>query len=147
MYDETWPKVSVAEAHALLTGSGAPFEIRDEVIGGVLTRSWKHGPATLRDVFINGMRFRDREFLIHEKERVNFDGFGRAALALAHRLVADGVTKGDRVAIIMRNLPEWPVAFWAGQLIGAIVTPLNAWWTGPGVGVRPRRLRGEDRHR
>ena len=31
----------------------------------------------------------------------------------------------------MRNLPEWPVAFFAGILAGAIVTPLNAWWTGP----------------
>jgi len=30
----------------------------------------------------------------------------------------------------MRNLPEWPVAFFAGVLAGAIVTPLNAWWTG-----------------
>jgi long-chain acyl-CoA synthetase len=28
-------------------------------------------------------------------------------------------------------MPEWPVAFYAGQLAGAIVTPLNAWWTGP----------------
>jgi long-chain acyl-CoA synthetase len=31
----------------------------------------------------------------------------------------------------MRNLPEWPVAFFAAALAGAIVTPLNAWWTGP----------------
>ena len=31
----------------------------------------------------------------------------------------------------MRNLPEWSVAFWAAALAGAIVTPLNAWWTGP----------------
>ncbi|MCC8950530.1 acyl--CoA ligase [Bradyrhizobium sp. Arg62] len=131
MTDETWPKMSVAEAHAVLTARGAAFEIRDEAIEGAPTRTWKHGPATLRDVFINGMRFRNREFLIYEEERITFDGFGRATLALAHRLIADGVTKGDRVAIIMRNLPEWPVAFWAGQLIGAIVTPLNAWWTGP----------------
>lgn len=29
----------------------------------------------------------------------------------------------------MRNLPEWPVAFFASVLIGAIATPLNAWWT------------------
>jgi long-chain acyl-CoA synthetase len=41
------------------------------------------------------------------------------------------VRKGDRVAVIMRNLPEWPVAFFAAVLTGAIVTPLNAWWTGP----------------
>jgi long-chain acyl-CoA synthetase len=40
------------------------------------------------------------------------------------------VRKGDRVAIIMRNLPEWPVAFFAAAICGAIVTPLNAWWTG-----------------
>ena len=39
--------------------------------------------------------------------------------------------KGDRVALIMRNLPEWPVAFYGAAILGAIVTPLNAWWTGP----------------
>src|SRR5690606_31759189 len=74
--------------------------------------------------------FREREFLVYEDDRATFDAFARATLTLAHQLVADGVKKGDRVAVIMRNLPEWPVAFWAGQLVGAIVTPLNAWWTG-----------------
>ena len=41
-----------------------------------------------------------------------------------------GVEQGDRVAIIMRNLPEWVMAFWAATLAGAIVVPLNAWWSG-----------------
>ncbi len=50
------------------------------------------------------------------------------ALALALRDA--GVGKGDRVAIAMRNLPEWPVAFFAATAIGAIAVPLNAWWTG-----------------
>ena len=54
----------------------------------------------------------------------------RAAINLAHALVNQGVGKGDRVALIMRNLPEWPVAFFAALLTGAIATPLNAWWTG-----------------
>ena len=125
-----WPVMSIAEAHARLTGPGAPFEIAEATIRGVPTRTWKNAPPTLRDVFLNGMRFKDREFLVHEDERATFDAFGRATLTLAHRLIADGVRKGDRVAVIMRNLPEWPVAFWAGQLAGAIVTPLNAWWTG-----------------
>jgi long-chain acyl-CoA synthetase len=49
----------------------------------------------------------------------------------AAELQSQGVVKGDRVAIIMRNLPEWAVAFYAAASIGAIVTPLNAWWTGP----------------
>src|SRR6202008_2471121 len=38
--------------------------------------------------------------------------------------------KGDRVALAMRNLPEWPAAFFGTLLIGAIAVPLNAWWTG-----------------
>ena len=130
MFEKSWPQMSIAEAHSRLTAPGAPFEIEEKIIRGVLTRTWKNAPATLRDVFLNGMRFKDREFLVYEGDRATFDGFGRATLTLAHRLLADGVAKGDRVALIMRNLPEWPVAFWAGQLVGAVVTPLNAWWTG-----------------
>ncbi len=38
--------------------------------------------------------------------------------------------KGDRVALVMRNLPEWPVVFMGALLAGAIAAPLNAWWTG-----------------
>ena len=50
---------------------------------------------------------------------------------LAHRLRDRiGIAKGDRVAIAMRNLPEWVVAFWAVAVAGAVVVPLNAWWTG-----------------
>ena len=41
-----------------------------------------------------------------------------------------GIAQGDRVAIIMRNLPEWVMAFWGATLAGAIVVPLNAWWSG-----------------
>ena len=126
-----WPVMSIAEAHARLSAPGAPFEIEEKVIRGIPTRTWKNAPPTLRDVFLNGQRFKDREFLVYETDRATYDAFGRATITLAHRLLADGVKKGDRVAIIMRNLPEWPVCFWAGQLVGAIVTPLNAWWTGP----------------
>jgi acyl-CoA synthetase (AMP-forming)/AMP-acid ligase II len=37
--------------------------------------------------------------------------------------------KGDRVAIVMRNHPQWQVAFWATQLAGLIAVPINSWWT------------------
>ncbi len=30
----------------------------------------------------------------------------------------------------MRNLPEFVVSFWGAALVGAIVVPLNSWWTG-----------------
>ncbi len=122
--------MTVAEAHARLTAPGQRFEIEEISIRGIMTRVWKNAPPTLRDVFNNARRFSDREFLVYDDDRASFEAFARATITLAHQLQADGIKKGDRVAVIMRNLPEWPVAFFAGILTGAIVTPLNAWWTG-----------------
>ena len=123
--------MSIAEAHARLTAPGQRFEMEELVIRGVRQRTWKNAPPTLRDIFLNGRAFGAREFLVYEDDRATYEAFARAAIALARQLQADGVRKGDRVAVIMRNLPEWPVAFFAGILVGAIVTPLNGWWTGP----------------
>ena len=106
----------------------------DEVqIRGVPTfRAWKHAPPTLRSrprpvgaarrPDVHGLRGRTITFAEHY----------RRASTFAHRLIDDyGVRKGDRVAIAMRNFPEWLVAFWAAAVAGAVVVPLNAWWTGP----------------
>ena len=126
----TFPAMTIAEAHALLTAPGSPLEMETVVIRGLPTRTWKNAPPTLRAVFETGRGHGDAIFLVHEDERVSFEAFSRAALRLAAQFVADGLQKGDRVAIVMRNLPEWPVAFFAAAIAGAIVTPLNAWWTG-----------------
>jgi len=126
-----WPAMSIAQAHALLTAPGSPLEMEEVIIRGVPTRTWKNAPPTLRSVLEAGRAHGEKVFLVHEDERVTFEAFHRAVAVLAHQLAADGVKKGDRVAIVMRNLPEWPVAFYAAASLGAIVTPLNAWWTGP----------------
>ncbi|MFZ4690442.1 MAG: class I adenylate-forming enzyme family protein [Polymorphobacter sp.] len=125
-----FPAMSIAQAHALLTAPGSPLEMETVTIRGLPVRTWKNAPPTLRDVFLAGRAHGDKIFLVNEEERVSFEQFSRAVLRLAAQLVADGVVKGDRVAVVMRNLPEWPVAFFAATLTGAIVTPLNAWWTG-----------------
>ncbi|MCA3727750.1 MAG: acyl--CoA ligase [Phenylobacterium sp.] len=126
-----WPVMSIAEAHARLTAPGQRFEMEEKMIRGVTQRVWRNAPPTLRDIFLNARAFGAREFLVYEDDRATYEAFARAAITLARQLQADGVRKGDRVAVIMRNLPEWPVAFYAGVLAGAIVTPLNGWWTGP----------------
>ena len=125
----TWPAVSLATAATVLTAPGMPHEMDEIPINGVPTRIWKNGPQTLRAIFEQGLAYGDRVFLVHEDERVTFGSFARAALAFAAALEARGVGKGDRVAIVMRNLPEWPVAFFGTVLLGAVATPLNAWWT------------------
>ena len=126
-----WPVMTIAQAHAKLTAPGARFETTDVEIRGVTTKIWKNAPATLRQAFLAGRAFAEREFVVYEDDRATFAAFDRAVAAFAHELHEHGVRKGDRVALIMRNLPEWSVVFYAGVCIGAIVTPLNAWWTGP----------------
>jgi long-chain acyl-CoA synthetase len=125
-----WPAMSIAQAHALMTRPGSPFEMEEALIRGVKTRVWKHALPTLREVFLQGRTHGDKIFLVYENDRASFDAFSKAALAIAEELVKQGVKKGDRVVLAMRNLPEWPVIFFGALLAGAIATPLNAWWTG-----------------
>ncbi len=126
-----WPAMSIAQAHARLTAPGAPFEMEEKTIRGIKTRVWKNQPPTLRELLVAARAaYGPREFLVYENDRATYDSFARAAVAIAHELRNQG-KKGDRVALIMRNLPEWPAVFYGAGIIGAIVTPLNAWWTGP----------------
>ena len=127
-----FPAMSIEQAHKLLVSAPAsPFEIEERVIHGAKIKTWKNAPPSLAAVFEASVPFGPRVYMVNDDERVTFDAHRRAVSVFAKRLIADGVKKGDRVAIIMRNLPEWSVAFWAAILAGAIVTPLNAWWTGP----------------
>jgi long-chain acyl-CoA synthetase len=127
-----WPAVSIAETYATLTAPGMPFEMETVEVRGIPTRVYKQALPHLRAVFDLIPQWSGREFLIYEGERITYDAFYRAACALG-RLMTDrfGVRKGDRVAVIMRNYPEWPLAFWAGAAIGAVMVPINAWGTGP----------------
>ena len=98
-------------------------------IQGVPTRVWANAPDNLRLLAALGRSHGAAEFLVYEGERITFVGWHRAVAALASELRARGIGKGDRVALAMRNLPEWPVAFFAATTLGAICVPLNAWWT------------------
>jgi len=125
------PAVSLADANATLTAAGQLFEMEERTIRGVPTRTWKNAPASLRAVLDLSLGYGDATYLVYEDERTTYAEHYRIACTLAHRLVDEfGVEPGDRVAIVMRNLPEWVMAFWAITLTGAIVVPLNAWWSG-----------------
>ena len=127
--DPAWPKMALADAEAALTVAGGKFEIETVEIDGIPTRVWKHAPPSLAWLIAASRAHGARVFTVYEDERVSYDANFRAVAALAHALVAMGIGKGDRVGLAMRNLPEWPVIFFAAASVGAIVVPLNAWWT------------------
>lgn len=123
--------MSIAEADATLTAPGQMFEVAEAEIRGVPTKIWKNAPATLADILTLSRGHGDRVFIVYEDEQYSFEEHFRAAAQLAHVLRDRfGVREGDRVAIAMRNYPEWSIAFWGASAAGAVVVPLNAWWTG-----------------
>ena len=126
-----WPVMDIARAHALLTAPGSPFEMEEVSIRGQRLRTWRHAPRSLRHILLASRAHGTRDCMVLDDERMSFEAQYRAVCTLARHLRDDlGLVKGDRVAIAMRNLPEWSVAFWAAAASGAIVVPLNAWFTG-----------------
>ena len=128
--DPAWPRLSHEQVRAALTAPGAKFEMETVPIRGVATRVWKNSPANLRTLIEASRAHGDRLMTIHEDERVSYEAHFRAVAALAELLVRHGIRPGDRVALAMRNLPEFPAILFAVTAIGAIAVPLNAWWTG-----------------
>lgn len=126
---ENWPAKSLDEVRETLCAPGMPFEMEMVDIEGVPTRVWKNAHPSLAAMAEHARGHGDAEFLVYQDERVTYTDWYKAVATLAHHLQSLGVEKGDRVALAMRNLPEWPVIFFAGACIGAIVVPLNAWWT------------------
>jgi long-chain acyl-CoA synthetase len=122
--------MSYDEAVAAVTGPGQIFELEEVDVLGNPTMVFKVAPPTLRD-FVGSARLRgDRDFLVYEDERWSFELVMQHVDAVGAALVEHfGVQKGDRVAIGMRNYPEWAVAWAAIVSIGAISVSLNAWWT------------------
>ena len=126
-----WPVMTRDQVKDALCAPGMPFEMETAEIEGVPTRVWKNALPNLAVLAAHAnASFGDREFVVYKDERVTYGAWYRAVATLAHALQERGVKTGDRVALAMRNLPEWPVAFFAAAVTGAIVVPLNAWWTG-----------------
>jgi long-chain acyl-CoA synthetase len=123
------------EAIAAVTAPGERFETEVVDVRGVPTTVFRHAPRSLRDVFAVARGYGDETFLVYEDERWSFADVMARVDALGALLVEGyGVAPGDRVAIGMRNYPEWVVAFAAITSVGAISVSLNAWWTDDELG-------------
>jgi len=112
-----------------LTSPGAPFEIAKIDVRGVHMRAFAGAPPTLRHVWLASQAHADADYLVYQYERWSYAQAHRDVASIGAWLVAQGVEPGDRVAIAMRNYPEWMLLYWATVSIGAVVVGMNAWWT------------------
>ena len=112
-----------------LTAPGAPFELVVQEVRGAPLKVFKNAPPNVRAIWLSTAAFADRTYLVFENERITYAEAHILVASIANWLHAHGVKRGDRVAIAMRNFPEWMLIYWACVSVGVTVVGMNAWWT------------------
>jgi long-chain acyl-CoA synthetase len=119
---------ALKEVWGALTAPGAPFEVVSVEVGGTPVLAFKNAPKTVRDLWLSTAPFAERDYLVYQDERITYGEAHKRVGAIAAWLLAQGVEPGDRIAIAMRNYPEWLLIYWAAVSIGVAVVGMNAWW-------------------
>jgi long-chain acyl-CoA synthetase len=73
----------------------------------------------------NFEKYPDKTAIIHENRRISYRTTYETANKLAWTLIEKGVSKGDRVALIMQKSPEHVISFLAVTIAGGIVVPVD----------------------
>jgi len=116
------------KAWAELTAPGATFETATIRLRGNPCLTYKNAPPNVRMLWLSTAAYGDREYMVYQDERLTYGEAHWAVNAIAGWLVERGVAPGDRVAIAMRNYPEWMLIYWACVAMGVAVVGMNAWW-------------------
>ncbi|MET0727000.1 MAG: AMP-binding protein [Acidimicrobiales bacterium] len=120
-----------AEVRDQLTGPGGLFEVTTAEVLGREMEVYANRMPSLRSVAEIGLMRGDvSTFIVYGDRSYGFGTFVETANGIAHALRDRfGIAKGDRVAVLSQNNPEWCLAFWATVSQGAILVGLNGWWT------------------
>lgn len=119
------------EARAELDAPGSPFATTFVEVRGVPLKTFAAAPPHMRALWENTAVHAASDYVVYEDERYTYGEIHEQVRKLAHYLVSHGVQPGQRVALAMRNYPEWVVSYWAVVSIGAAAVGMNAWWTPP----------------
>lgn len=114
-----------------LTAPGAPFAWSMKEVRGLQMRVFDSAPPHMRFLWEMSAGHGDKPYVVFEDESYTYNEIHAQVRSLAHYLRSElGVVEGDRVAVAMRNYPEWVVSYWAITSLGAAIVGMNAWWTG-----------------
>ena len=112
----------------MLTAPGAMFELVEEEVRGVTMAVYRHRMTSLRRLAELGLARGDQTHVVYGDRRLGFRQVVEAANSVSHGLAAVGVGRGDRVAVLAANCPEWVFTFWGCVDMGAVLVGLNGWW-------------------
>ncbi len=118
------------QIHAQLTGPGGPFEIVQQEVLGETMSVFKNRLGCLRELVDQSTQHGDAEYIVYQNRRISYAEHHALVRSVARGLAEQyGIGKGDRIAILAANCPEWLISFWAATSLGAVVSALNGWWT------------------
>ena len=126
------PPLSRDEAIAHVLRTDPEFRVTSATIRGSQLTVFANAPENLRSMLQAAIASDpQRELLVYGQERWTAHQFASDVNRTARMLVTElGVQPGDRVALAMRNYPEMAILLMAIVSAGAVVVPLNAWWSG-----------------
>ncbi|MDE0977302.1 MAG: class I adenylate-forming enzyme family protein [Arenicellales bacterium] len=119
VYQETWNT---------LTGPDTPFEVVEIEVRNSTMRVYKNAPLSLREIWLSSLIHAERDYLVYGDEHWTYAEVHVQVASIANWMADQGIKSGDRVAISMRNYPEWLMIYWACVSTGVAVVGMNAWW-------------------
>lgn len=101
-----------------------------------------HEFASLKDVLRRSCeRFPDLPAYGNMGESISYADLDRLSCSFAAYLQKSlGRVRGDRVAIMMPNLPQYPVALFGALRAGLVVVNVNPQYTAPALEYQSQRL-------
>ncbi|HEY3799890.1 MAG TPA: class I adenylate-forming enzyme family protein [Caulobacteraceae bacterium] len=119
---------ALKQVWGMLTAPGAPFEVTTIDLRGSPALTYKAAPPNVRALWLSTATYGERDYMVYQDERLTYADAHRIVASVANWLTAQGVKPGDRVAIAMRNYPEWMLIYWACMCLGVAAVGMNAWW-------------------
>ena len=113
---------------ASMTAPEQMFAIAETEVHGNKMKIWANAPGSLRDLWLSTDVHGEKDYLVYQDERWTYNQAHEQVARIANWLTSQGIAQHDRVAIAMRNYPEWMLCYWAIASIGAVTVGVNAWW-------------------
>ena len=138
------------EALEMTTAPGGLLELTTIERDGVPVKAFAQAPGSMRDLWALSTGHGDAEYMVYGDERWTYSETAKVVAEFAGWLTQQGIGPGDHVAIAMRNYPEWMMAHWAVNSLGAAIVGMNAWWVAGEMDYalndsRPKVLIADDR--
>ncbi len=109
---------------------GGIFELHTETVFGIPMKVFKHRQQNLREILLSSANHGNNTYIVCDGRRFSYAEHLQLVATVAQNLQTKyKIQKGDRVAILADNHPEWIITFWATISLGAIAVGLNGWWT------------------